>query len=195
MDKTLNELIDDNNGYLIASIAIKNGYSRQSVLYHAKKNNMQRISKGIYAKKDVWVDDLFCTYLNNQEIIYSFQTSLYLNGLMEREPAFTDVTVKYGYNATHLKKRGLIIHTSIDRLFQLGVKPIKTSFGNIVNSYDMERTICDIVKNKEKIDIQVFNYALNEYVKRKDKRIPTLLEYASKLKVLDQIKMYLEVLL
>lgn len=195
MNKSLDKLIVENNGYLITSIASQYGYSRQNVAYYANKNKLEKISRGIYITDNTWPDDLYISLLKNKEIVYSFETSLYLHGLMDREPTFTEVTVKYGYNATRLKEKGYKIHTSIDDIYKMGIVPIKTQFGNIVNTYDMERTICDIIKYKDSMDIQVFNTALKEYVKKKNKRIHVLSEYAERLKVSDQVRTYMEVLL
>lgn len=192
---TLRELTINNNGYLIFSLANLYGYSRQAASYYAKTHNMKRIAHGIYVDNEAWVDDLFVIFLKNKEVVFSHETALYLHGLMEREPLFTSLTVKYGYNATHLRKKGYIVHTTIIDFIDLGLISIKTPMGNVVNAYDMERTICDIVRNKDNMDIQVFNYALKEYMKSKSKRIPVLLEYAKKLRVLKQIRTYLEVLL
>ena len=114
---------------------------------------------------------------------------------MEREPSYNEVTVKYGYNAEHLKKRNILVHTSIADIYNMGVEYVETQFGNIVKAYDMERTICDIIKYKKYIDIQVFTYALKEYAKNKNKNINKLMHYAEKLRVEDKVRNYLEILL
>ena len=73
---------------------------------------------------------------------------------------------------------------------------MKTNLGNVVRTYDIERTICDVIKNKEKMDIQVFTYALKEYVKRNDKDLVKLITYSKILKIEAKqlIKMEVELL-
>ena len=58
----------------------------------------------------------------------------------------------------------------------------------------MERTICDIIRDRNKIDSQIFNTALKEYIKRKDKNLNLLYKYAKEFNILKILKMYLEVL-
>lgn len=195
MKENLKSLIDKSNGYLLTSVASDYGYSRQNILYYAKVNNLIKVAQGIYITDNTWPDHLYILQLKNKDIIYSFETALYLHNLMEREPAYTEVTVKHGYNAMHLKNKGLKIRTSIPQFYNMGIEYVKTPFGNDVKTYDMERTICDIIKNKKYMDIQVFTYALKEYAKYKNKRIPVLMEYAEKLKVKDKVRLYFEVLL
>ena len=55
--------------------------------------------------------------------------------------------------------------------------------GNLVPSYDLERTICDILRSRSQIDVQVVFGALKAYVKRKDKRLDILSDYAKKFRI------------
>ena len=57
----------------------------------------------------------------------------------------------------------------------------------------MERTICDIIKNK--IDSELFTEALKNYVKRKDKNLNRLMEYAKKMNIVKKVRTYMEVLI
>jgi hypothetical protein len=65
----------------------------------------------------------------------------------------------------------------------------------LIPVYDIERTVCDIVKNKKNIDPQIFSDALKSYAKRKDKNLTRLAQYAKLLKVEIQLRQYMEVLL
>ena len=50
-----------------------------------------------------------------------------------------------------------------------------------VKSYDMERCICDIIRSKKRINIEFIKYSVKEYLKRKDKNLIKLSEYAEKM--------------
>ena len=66
--------------------------------------------------------------------------------------------------------------------------------GTSIRIYNMERTICDIIRDRNKIDTQIFNTALKEYMKRKDKNLNLLYEYAKIFKISKIVKMHLEIL-
>ena len=114
---------------------------------------------------------------------------------MEREPIRTYVTVKAGYNATHLREMGICVYQTKSELYGLGASSILTGYGNKVPVYDKERTISDLIKVKEKTDIQIFQTAMKEYMDSKDKNIPNLMLYAAKLKMEDKVRFYTEVML
>ena len=194
-ESTIKSLIAEGNGYLRTADAVAKGISRVTLCAYVKKLNLEKVSHGVYVSPDVMTDGLFTLQLRNTEIVFSHETALYLHGLMDREPFITHVTVPTGYNGTHLRKAGICVHQRKSDLFDLGKTQVATHYGNMVNVYDMERTICDIVQNKGKMDIQVFQTALKEYIGSSKKNIPALMRYAKELKVEKVIRQYIEVLL
>lgn len=71
----------------------------------------------------------------------------------------------------------------------------KPPFGHMVPVYDLERTICDLLRSRSRMEIQVLQDALKQYVRRKDKNLRTLMQYAGMFHVEKMLRQYLEVLL
>ena len=80
-------------------------------------------------------------------------------------------------------------------LHNLGRSIMKTLFGNEVSCYDLERTICDIVRSRNKVGTETFLAALKAYAARSDKNLNRLYSYAKQLRVSGILRRYLEVLL
>ena len=191
----LDKLLEDNNGYLYTREVVEAGISKTYLAAYVKEKGLERVAQGVYLSSEEWKDELYVLQLKNQQAVYSHETALYLHGMMEREPSKITMTVKYGYNATHLRKQGVkVFQTRENRLF-LGQCEVKTNFGNIVMVYNKERTLCDIVGNKKNMDIQIFQTALKEYAKEKGKNLTELMEYAFLLGVEEEMRRYTEVLL
>ncbi len=57
-----------------------------------------------------------------------------------------------------------------------------------VRIYDRDRTICDVLRNMNKMDKEIFNKAIQNYVKDTQKNIPNLMQYAKKLRVQQRVK-------
>ena len=72
---------------------------------------------------------------------------------------------------------------------------MRTDFGNPVCAYDMDRTLCDIIKNKASMDVQVFQYAMKQYMVSNKKNLNHLGEYAKNLGIESQLRIYTEVML
>jgi hypothetical protein len=72
---------------------------------------------------------------------------------------------------------------------------LSSGMGHQVIVYDVERTVCDVVRSRNKMDNQVFIDALRNYAARKDKNLNCIADYACKMGVYRILRQYLEVLL
>ena len=76
----------------------------------------------------------------------------------------------------------------------LGVTKMEVS-GYWVKITDIDRCVCDAVKYRNKIGLDVCSEIIHEYLKRKDRNITRLCEYAKKLRVYNTLSKYLEIAL
>lgn len=193
--EVLDRLVMKGHGYLQTSIVLENDVSKQTLAKYVKSRGLERAARGVYITEDVWPDDYYLLFLRNGRIVFSFESALYLHGLMDREPSKTTVTVPEGYNASHIVARGVrVIHAKKD-WYEIGISVINTAFGNEVPVYDKERTICDIIRNKNYIEIQTFQTAMREYMGGKGKNLGNLISYARHLGIEEEVRTYTEVML
>lgn len=142
------------------------------------------------------IDDFILISSNSNRIIFSHQIALYLYDLSDRTSNVFHISVPQGYNVSHIKKRyeDLQVHYVKKDLYELGKTEIKSSQGNFIPVYDIERTICDIAIDREKIDKQIFTQALKRYFKLSNKNLRRLIKYSRLFKIEDEIRKYMEVL-
>lgn len=88
------------------------------------------------------------------------------------------ITVKRGYSTTRLKADGISVYTIKQELHEIGKSTAQTPFGHTVPVYDMERTICDLLRCRSSIEMHTFQGALKMYARRKDKDLRRLMQYA-----------------
>ena len=100
-----------------------------------------------------------------------------------------------GYNVHRLKEDGYKVYTVKKELLDVGKQIVKSNQGNEIPMYDLERTICDLVRSRSSIEVQDFNAVLKAYVGRKDKDLNKLMKYAKLFRVDKIIRNYMEVLL
>jgi hypothetical protein len=80
-------------------------------------------------------------------------------------------------------------------MFEIGQEFLATKMGHVVCSYNMERTICDVLRSRNRIDDQTVIAAVKNYVNRGDKNMNRLGEYASMFRLTKIVRSYFEVLL
>ena len=78
-----------------------------------------------------------------------------------------------------------------DKLLSIGVTQ-KDVQGYNVPIFDMERSVCDAIKYRNKVGIDVMAEILQTYLKRPDKNISLLMDYAAKLRLRNTLNQYLE---
>ena len=191
----LEQLIEENNGYLITSMATeKCDVSRTFLSKYIKENEMEKVAKGVYITDDVWPDELFIMQTRNAAAIFSGETALYLHGLIDREYTDICITVPTGYNATHLKADKVQVKYAPRNIYEMGVCNVASSSGNMVKVYDKERCICELIMDRSNVEVQNFQTAIKDYMLRKDKQLSRLVEYAERFGIRDEVMKYVEVL-
>ena len=191
----LDQLLEKNNGTIRTSQALDAGISKPVFYAYAEEKGLQQAAHGIYAAPDTWTDALYLLHLRCSQAIFSHETALYFHDLTDREPLRYSITVKTGYNPSRLQKDNIQVYTIKKELHEVGLADAKTPFGHTVPVYDMERTVCDLLRSRNRMDIQIFQEALKQYARRKDKNLRTLMQYASMFHVEKMLRQYLEVLL
>jgi len=105
------------------------------------------------------------------------------------------MTFPFGYNPGNVFKRGVVVKVASEETYPLGIKTLSSPSGNNITVYDIERTLCDIVKTRHKTDIQVVNQAMRMYSESWCKNIEKIRNYAKRLQVKSKIQTYIEILL
>ena len=116
-------------------------------------------------------------------------------GYADRVPFQLTMTFPRSYGATKVREAGIEVRTCADEVLGLGLTTVRTPYGNEVSAYDLERTLCDIVRGHRAVDVQVVNPAMKQYARSREKDVQKLLGCARALGVEKKIRNYLEVLL
>jgi predicted transcriptional regulator of viral defense system len=197
MSKTeiLDQLLQENKGYLKTSDAAKIGISRTYIGEYVRIRGLERVAQGLYMSPDAWEDGLYVIQTRYPKTVFSHETALYLLNLAEREPTRYAVTLEAGTGSTRLTKLGLKIYKVKIDLFETGIVETQSPTGHTLRTYNAERTICDLLRSKSTIEIQDIQAAVRGYVRIKEKNIPQLMRYAKIFSVEKPLRQYLEVLL
>ena len=197
MNKTeeIVEMLKKNNGTITTQEVIKQGIHREYIRQLIAKGTIMRSSRGVYILPDNFEDEFLNLQARFKRGIFSNTAALFLLGLTDRTPVKFDMTFPQNYNTTNVILDNVrVFHVKTD-LIEIGKIIIATPFGNAVNIYCMERTLCDILIKKNNIEIDIIAEAFKRYVKNSKKNIPLLSDYAKRFAVEDKVRSYLEVLL
>ena len=191
----LKNIANNNGGIITTAKASEAGVSRALLWKLNNENKIQRIARGQYIFADDIQDELLSIGLRSDKIIFSHETALYLHGISDRTPFEHTLTVPTGNLPSTVVQAECKMYFIKPELHDLGRTRLNTPFGNEVSCYDLERTICDIVRSRNKVGTETFLAALKAYAARSDKDLNRLYSYAKQLRVSGILRKYLEVLL
>lgn len=194
MERTRQLLEASKDGTITAEQLATAGLHRNNLHVLAANGEIYRFGRGIYVRADSWEDDLYLLQQKYSRGIYSHETALYLLGYTDRTPAQYTMTFPKGYNAPSLKQENIRVRRTIPQNYTLGITETTSPCGNPLQIYNLERTLCDILRGNG-TDVQIIVDAMKRYAASKEKDIYKLMEYADQLHVKSKVLHYMEVLL
>lgn len=189
------DMAKQNNGVVTASMIGEAGLSRGVLKYLADLGKLEKTARGIYILPGTWEDEFVSLQERFKRGIFSLETALFLWNLTDRTPAKFHMTFPGTYNLSKPKAEGILCSGAKEPYYSLGITKAQTPAGNTVVVYDAERTLCDLLRTRNRVDVGVVSDALKRYVVQKEKNIPLLSQYAKMLKVEQKLRLYLEILL
>ncbi len=190
----IKNLLKENNGIITSKQVMDIKINTAVLSKMVKQNLIEKIGGGVYTDINTINDDYFVFQQKCKKAIFSHETALFFHDLCDRTPINFMATIPMNYDCSEIRKKENTFIRIKRELYEIGITNITTPFGKQVKVYDRERTICDIVRNKDKIDISLFTDAIKRYVRSNNKDYIKLFEYADKFKISKDLRKYLEVL-
>lgn len=159
---------------MLTSDLTKCGIPRTFLSVLILNSEIQRISRGVYSATNIMIDEMASIQARYKGAIFSHETALYLWELTDRSPLFYSVTVPAGYNASSLKANAAKVYFVNRSSYPLGLVRTKSPHGNDIKVYNLERTICDVLRSRNQVSVQFVNEALKKYVVHKDRNFDPL---------------------
>ena len=158
---------------------------------------LDRVRHGYYQmaeQSDATEEQMLATLI--PQGIVCVESALFHYGYSDFAPRKWSIAVPRSVSRAKLDVDALPVHPYFVQqdLYELG----KTSgdfHGVTLPVYDRERTVCDCFKYRSKIDNEMFNKALNAYVKDEKKNLTNLSKYAKEMRVYVKMMDVMEVLL
>lgn len=183
----------EHNTYLSSSSIKEQGRTAYyKMLESARRGELIQVRRGVYANIDqlsgnmvdidsIVPDGILCLW--SAWSIHQLTTSL---------PQAFHVAVKRNRKVTPPSFPKVEIHHYTDTLLHIGVMTMEID-GFQIRLYDAERCVCDAVKFRNKIGMDVCSEIISTYLTRPDRNLSRLMDYARQLRVANILGQYLQV--
>ena len=155
----IKKIADKNNGIVYAKDLEKQKIHRQFIAELEKKGYLTRIMKGIYVRDDVDLNEFWVLSKRYKNGIFSHNTALYFYNMTDRTPLKIDLTFP---SNNRIHNDFLKIHYVKKENHKIGATNIRLEDGTEINIYNIERTICDIIRDEKEWYLKVRKEESNE---------------------------------
>jgi predicted transcriptional regulator of viral defense system len=191
MTSELKILFEKNHGYL-AKKELQKKSTYKNVLRLVAKGEAERVKRGVYRLCDYEMEtmiDLNRVVPNGVLCLYS---ALFHYNLTVQIPQAFCVAIEKNRKVTLPDYPPIQLYFWKQEYYELGITTEKI-YDFDVKIYDIEKSVCDAVKFRNKIGIDVTAEVLKNYLQRQDRNLTKLLNYARQMRIEKTLRTYLEV--
>ncbi|MBO5094205.1 MAG: type IV toxin-antitoxin system AbiEi family antitoxin domain-containing protein [Lachnospiraceae bacterium] len=173
-------------GYIGTPELLKEGFSNRQIAVMAEEGHLEKVCHGYYwlaGKKEDKPSDYKCieVCLSDPRAIICMNSALYYQGEIKEEPEYLDVATARTDRSLLSMDFPITRHYFSTNNYLIGAKKKETEFG-CYNIYDIERSICDVLRLESYIDIETV-----DKIKAKEEQYRRILKYAELLRIKKQL--------
>lgn len=175
------EYMSRNGGY-ISSAEAKRVSLYDQLLYGARAGRIVRVRRGVYALNNGLAKQMIDVEMLVPGGVLCLYSAWSYHELTTQIPQAYHIAVERTRRITLPEFPLVELSFMTEKAYKLGVMEVEIDGFN-VKVYDLEKSVCDAIKYRNKIGLDVCSEIFKNYLSRKDCDITRLYEYASQLRV------------
>ncbi|RXT56328.1 type IV toxin-antitoxin system AbiEi family antitoxin domain-containing protein [Lacticaseibacillus chiayiensis] len=191
----ISELLHANNGQVTRRQIDQAGIDPHILGELTRAGKLERVDRGVYIDPAIFEDDMYILQYRFRKGIYFKDTALFLHDMTDRAPGTYEMNFPQNYHPTKINQYPVKVYRQNLAWYELGAELVKSPGQHLVRTYNVERTLCDILRTRDRSDAETIQQAMVSFSRMKNKNLHRLSEYADIFNVKDQIRTYMEVLL
>ena len=183
----------ERNTYLSSASVKKQGRTAYyKMLESAKQGELIQVRRGVYANIDQLSGNMIDINAVVPEGILCLWSTWSIHQLTTSMPQAFHIAIKRGRKVSIPSFPRMEVHHYTEDLLKIGAISMIIDGFNI-RLYDVERCVCDAVKFRNKVGMDICSEIINNYLERPDRNLSKLMDYARRLRVGKILEQYLQV--
>lgn len=192
--KRLKDLFNKNHGVLTFQELNQFGLTHYAIKKLIKEGLVERVKRGRYTISEIEEDEYFLAQQITSSGIYCLYTAASIHNYTTYIPNEYDLAIKSNYSPNLPEYPRIKLYYWRKKQYELGRILLSPNESNIW-VYDKEKTVCDFLKFRNKIDRNIVKEVLRGYLNDKERDLVKLKKYSKELKIESILNQYLEILL
>lgn len=176
----------------VTDVKSKSRSAYYKLLELAKEGNVVCVRRGVYATMEQLADTMIDLDTVVPKGVLCLFSAWNIHGLTTSLPQAYHIAIKRGRKIRMPEYPPIEFHFTTEALLNLGVEERNVS-GYRVKVYNLERSVCDAVKFRNKTGMDVCSEIINNYLALPDRNLTLLMDYANKLRIAKTLQRYLEI--
>jgi len=190
---TQNYEMNENNGYISSAKEKDKGRTAYyKMLEDARVGELIQVRRGVYAS----IDQLSGSMIDVEAIVPQGILCLWsawsIHELTTSMPQAFHIAIKRDRKVVTPTFPQVKLHHYTKSILEIG-SVFMSKEGFTFRIYDVERCVCDAVKFRNKVGMDVCSEIINNYLSRSDRNISKLMDYARQMRVANILEKYLQV--
>lgn len=154
---------------------------------------LTKLYQGVYTIGDI--DKLKLTDINVivENGIVSLTSAAFYYKLTSEEIGKISITLNRDQKPPKIPYDLFSYYYTTSKFYDIGLKVIDQN-GRKIKIYDVERTVCDILRHRSKYDSTLIREILENYLSLENNDMEKLIKYSKELRIYNVLKQYLEIL-
>jgi predicted transcriptional regulator of viral defense system len=169
------------------------GFNNYEISKLLDEGILTKMYQGVYSVSDLDKMQLSDINVIVENGIISLTSAAYFYKLTSGEVGKITITLNREQKPPKLPYDLFSYYYTTSKFYDVGLNVFDQN-GRTVKIYDMERTVCDIIKHRSRYDLTLVREVVENYIQREDKDTDKLMAYAKELRVLNVLIQYLEIL-
>ena len=195
LKEELTQYLGDHNNMITAEAALALGATRPMLSAYVKEGLLKRIHAGIYCLPEEKTDLMAAMSLSSSYFVFSHTTALALAGVITDSFTRPVVTIPSNVCMPGAWKDESIFFYVKPELYETGLTSACTPLGNMVPAYDAERAVCDLMRSRNRFEIETIVECMKAYAAYPEKDLRRLAAYARQFRVRGELQRYMDILL
>ncbi len=188
------QLFERNQGILDIKTLLENGVSYYDLNGLLEKAVIFRLKRGVYKWADKETDEMAEAARIVPGGVFCLLSAAFYYGLTTTVPSSHHMAIPDDRKAVLPDYPPIQLYYWNKTPYSLGVATAELAGGS-VNIYDLEKTVCDVIRHRNKIGFEVLKEILKNYLNRKDRNLNQLHAYARQLKINNKVDEFVKILL
>jgi predicted transcriptional regulator of viral defense system len=193
-DARIHDIFQQNKGVSPAKYLLEKGISYYDINRLLADDVLIKLKRGVYKWANTEIEELVEVAHIVPKGIFCLQTACFHYELTTSIPSEYHIAIPDEQRVVVPNYPPIKVYYWNKTSFELGVTSIIVG-GEQIKIYDLEKTICDTIRHRNKIGFDVLKEILKNYLNRKDRNLNRLHDYSRELHIFNKIDEFIKILL